>query len=55
MQLVTSKCVAVSVYFKQFYSNSFRGNFVFFNVPKNEVFIPSKIKTLPRTRYALPP
>lgn len=49
MQLVTSKCVAVAVYFNQFYSNSFRGSFILFKVPTNEVFVSSKIKTLPRT------
>jgi len=40
MQQVTSKCVAVAVYFKQFYSNSFRGSLILFNVPTNEVFVP---------------
>jgi len=52
MQQVTRKCDAVHVYLKQFHSNSFR---VLFNVPTKEVFIPPKIKSLPRTRYALPP
>jgi len=44
MQLVSSKCVAVAVYFNPFYSNSFRGSFFVFNVPANEVLYRQKIK-----------